>query len=105
MKKNEVKETLKSAEVKVEVKEKKQKKQRVNFPEQIIKRVDNRAKNLNITDYIKIRENIISLLLDLEILIEDAKSKAKKEKVIFKRLAKFTEADIRSYLEQMNEVK
>lgn len=104
-KKNNVNEVMENAEVKVEVKEKKQQKTRKSFPDQIIQRIDARAKNIDRVKYFEIREKIISALLDLEILIEEEKMKAKQEKVIFKRLAKFTEADIRSYLSQINEVK
>lgn len=106
MKKNEnVKEVLKSAEVKVEVKEKKQRKPRKSFPDQIIKRIDARAKNVDRVKYFEIREKLVSALIDLEKLVEEEKAKTKQEKIIFKRLAKFTEADIRSYLSQINEVK
>lgn len=104
-KNNNINNVIENAEVSVEMKEKKQRKPRKTFLDQIIKRIDTRAKNIDRVKYFEIRTKLVGALVDLEKLVEEEKAIAKQEKIIFKRLAKFTEADIRSYLSQINEVK
>lgn len=104
-KNNKVNEVMENAEVSVEVKAKKQRKPRQSFADLILKRIDAKAKNVGMEEYFNIHETIKNALNELEKLIEAEKIKSKQEKITFKRLAKFSEADIRMYLSQINEVK
>lgn len=98
-----VEEIMEKATVNVEVKgteqtEEKPKKVYRSFKEIILKRIDDKMKNLPAEEYTPIREKIVEAMIALEILVEKKRSANKSEKTIARRLSKFTKAQIEAYL-------
>ena len=98
MKENNVKEVVKSAEVKA-------KRARQNFAQAYIKQIDKRAKSINQVEYFEIRNNILNELNKIEKLLNEVKLQNRREKAIAKTLSQYSEKDIRNYLSKINEVK
>lgn len=108
---NEIKEVMKMAEVKVEVKgnqeevktvkKNKVQKPRNTFKELILKRIDTKAKNLPDYSYDPIRETLAEALNELEILLVAHKYEEKIQKTTFRKLAKFSKEEIESYLKSI----
>lgn len=106
---NEIKEVMKMAEVKVEVKGTqeevktvKERKPQRTFKEIILKKIDMKAKNLPDYSYDPIRETIAEALNELEIIFAATKKEQKTKKNTFRKLAKFTKEEIESYLNSIN---
>ena len=106
---NEIKEVMKMAEVKVEVKGNheevktvKERKPQKAFKEIILRQLDMKGKNLPDYSYDPIRETIAEALNELEILIAEEKKVQKYQKNTFRKLAKFTKEEIESYLNSIN---
>jgi hypothetical protein len=94
-----------NVEVEAKVETKKARKPRQTFSGQILKRIDAKAKMVDRVAYYEIRIKLAACLEDVEKLITEERAKSKQEKTTFKKLAKFSEADIRAYLSQINDVK
>lgn len=89
-------EVMKSAEVN-------EKKEQKIFKDAIMKRIDAKAKNLDSDVYLPIRNQLNTLLAELQTALDAEYNKQLAEKHTFKRLAKFSKEDIIKYLETLDE--
>lgn len=81
---------------------KKTRAKRQNFKEKMMKQIKAKTKALDLTETYDALESIDKALETLQNLMDMEKARNKKAKSTFKKLAKFSESDIREYLSSIN---
>lgn len=99
------KETIKEVMEKAEVQVQKKKREIKTFADTIVKRIDMKCKNIKQFEFFEIRNNILNELNKLEKLLAEEKIREKQEKTLHKILSKYSDEEIKNYLNNKKEVK